>query len=58
MKITDASFLFDSFGINIEKTRQYLYDENIVQIRINDNLKVNTSNFLANFSTYMILNYK
>jgi hypothetical protein len=58
MKITDASFLTASFKTNKKKIRQYLYDENIVYIRINNNLKVNTANFLANFSTYIILTHE
>lgn len=58
MKITDMSFLLASFGANKEKIRQYLYDEDIVEIRINSHLKVNTANFLANFPTYIILTHE
>ena len=54
MRITDHSFLIQSFKHDLEKIRQYLYDENIVYVRINEHLKVNSSNYLANFQNYCI----
>ena len=52
MRITDHSFLVASFNDDVEKIRQYLHDENIVEVKVNDHTKVNTANYLANFQTY------
>ena len=56
MKIIKAFFLkeiFKSFTEeNKELIRQYLYDENIVEIEINSHTKVCITNFLSNLKTY------
>lgn len=58
MKITDHSFLIDSFGTDLEKIKQYLYENNIVEVQVNSHTRVNVSNYLLNFTTYNVISHE
>jgi len=39
-------------GYDLEKIKNYLFENNIEKIYVNENIQVNTENYLANFLTY------
>jgi len=55
MRITDHSFLVASFGQDLNKIKEYLDKEDVVEVVINEHIKVNKANYIANFSTYNFL---
>jgi hypothetical protein len=52
MKVTSHLFLVQAFGHDLEKIKNYLFQNDIVSIYVNENIKISTSNYLANFLTY------
>jgi hypothetical protein len=52
MKVTSHLFLIQAFGHDIEKIKNWLLQNNIEKIYVNENIEVNTQNYLSNFLTY------
>jgi hypothetical protein len=52
MKVTTHSFLTQAFEHDLEKIKNYLLENNIEKIYVNENIQVNTENYLANFLIY------
>jgi hypothetical protein len=54
-KIADHSMLIQILGSDKEKIRQFLSENDIVEIRVNEHIRVNQANYMANFETYLKL---
>ena len=52
MKVTSHLFIIQAFGYDLEQIKKYLLENDIVSVYVNENIKVSTSNYLANFLTY------
>ena len=52
MKVTTHLFLIQAFEHDLEKIKNYLFENNIEKIYVSENIQVNTENYLANFLIY------